>query len=191
MQSWLEQSGRSSKGQVSGEEWFLYHYQKFSKERGGWSAGSSLLCSWPILGLTCLSLSAVIMNFCVCLLLSSHISTVSTCDTRLSPESAWASPCQKDHQHLTALFPSDSGPGRCYKLKLSFVAAAPGTSWQRWGLEWGNSEDAAQRSPLPVAAPPSGERGCVQRKVVLSYVKNNIFLVFLPCVLHVKIMHSL
>lgn len=74
------------------------------------------------------SLSVLPRRTRVCLSLSSHIGTFSTCDTRLSPESGWASLCLKDHQHLTPLFPSDSGSGRCHQLKLSFVAAAPGTS---------------------------------------------------------------
>ena len=115
-------------------------------------------------------------NFSVCLPLNSRISTFSTCDTRLSPESARASPCQKDHQHLTPLFPSDLVSGRCYKLKLSFVAAASGTS--ETGLHaWnaGNSEGVAHHHPVPVPVPPSRECGCLQRKVVLSHVKKNFF----------------
>lgn len=62
------------------------------------------------------------------------------------------------------------------QAKLSFVAAAPGsseTAWRSWNE--GNNEEAAHHGPVPVPAPPSGECGCLQRKVVLSYMKRTVF----------------
>lgn len=121
-------------GLVEGDEWggvifFLPSSGSLGQGSSGWSEWEQcLVCSWPISGLTAFSLSAVMKNFCVCLPLSFPISTFTICDTRLSPESAWASPCQKDPQHLSPLFQRDSASGRCYELKLSFVAAASGTS---------------------------------------------------------------
>ena len=122
------------------------------------------------------SLSFVPKNFGVCLPPNSHISTFSTCDTRLSLESAWASPCQKDHHRLTALFPSDSVSGRCYEQKLSSVAAASGTSetaLHAWNA--GNNDEAAHHRPVPVPARPPGMWLLAKKRYLILH-EDNVFL---------------
>lgn len=193
IQSWLEHLGRSGRREEDVQDWFLYCHQELRWREWWLISGQRLTVLltyfWSKHALSLLSWSS--MSVFPSTPTSAHSGHVTQDCHQNQPRPLLV---KRTISTWPPLFPRDSVSGRCYKLKLSFVAAAPRTSetvLHAWSS--GNNEEAAHQrlcqSPL---LPPEmwllAEKSCF-----ISHEKKFFFfpLACLPSAHHLNITQPL
>ena len=190
--SWLEHLGRSGRREEDVQDWFLYCHQELRWREWWLISGQRLTVLltyfWSKHALSLLSWRSSMSVF-PSTPTSAHSGHVTQDCHQNQPRPLLV---KRTISTWPPIFPRDSVSGRCYKLKLSFVAAAPRTSeteLHAWSS--GNEEAAHQRLCQSPLLPPEmwllAEKSCF-----ISHEKKFFFpLACLPGAHHLNITQPL